>query len=301
MEYREFGTTGLKVSRLGLGLAEISRREQHREVEDADKVLSTALDNGINFLDTAECYGRTEELIGQTVAHRRDEYVLATKAGHIAGDATGDPWTAETISHSIDRSLTRLKTDAVDLVQLHSPTLDALQQGEIVEALVRARDAGKTRFIGCSGDNEVAHYAVESGQFASLQTSFNLVDQHARDGLLRKARSAGMGVIIKRPVANGVWGKGASPYEYADRYFERWQAMHAMGPLPDTPDDPMLLAMGFVAAQPEVDTIIAGTHNPAHVLSNIDMIERQLLISSEVISELQRRFKQLGADWEQLG
>ena len=186
-------------------------------------MLSAALDNGINFLDTAACYGRTEELIGRTVAHRRDEYVLATKAGHVAGDANGEPWTAETIEHSIDRSLRRLKTDRVDLVQLHSAGLEQLRQGEIIEALRKARDAGKTRFIGFSGDNEAAEWAVGSGEFATLQTSFNLVDQHARDGLLQKARAGGMGVIIKRPVANGVWGKDDSPYDYADRYFERWE------------------------------------------------------------------------------
>ena len=299
MELRDFGRTGLKVTRLGLGLAEISRQEEHAEVAEADRVLGTALDNGINFLDTAECYGRTEELIGRTVAHRRDEYVLATKAGHVAGGATGEAWTSQTIEDSIDRSLRRLKTDRVDLVQLHSPNLEQLQQGEIVEGLRRARDAGKTRFIGCSADNEAAHWAVESGEFATLQTSYNLLDQHARNGLLQKARAAAMGVIIKRPVANGAWGRAASPSSYADRYFERWQVMREMGPLPEEPDDPVLLATGFVTAQPEVDTIIIGTHNPAHVLSNIDMLERRLPISLVAVDELHRRYVEVGGDWEQ--
>ena len=288
------------MSRLGLGLAELSRHERPAEVADAGRVLSAALDNGINFLDTAECYGNTEELIGGTVSHRRDEYVLATKAGHIAGDATGEPWTAATIDASIDQSLRRLKTDRVDLVQLHSPTLAKLKQGDIVEALKRAQDAGKTRFIGFSGDNEAAHWAVESGQFATLQTSFNLVEQDARDGLLQKAAAAGMGIIIKRPVANGVWGKDHSPSEYADEYFQRWEVMREMGPVPEAPEDPVLLAMGFVLAQPEVDTVIVGTHNPAHVLSNIELVEKHLPIPAAAIEELQRRFAEVGAGWKQL-
>ena len=108
-----------------------------------------------------------------------------------------------------------------------------------------------------------------------------------------------MGVIIKRPVANGAWGRAASPYSYADRYFERWQVMREMGPLPEEPDDPVLLAMGFVTAQPEVDTIIIGTHNPAHVLSNIDMLDRRLPISLVAVGELHRRYMEVGGDWEQ--
>ena len=82
MEFRQFGSTGLKVSSLGLGLAEIGGLEGDSAVKDAGILLNSALDAGINFLDTAECYGRSEELIGQTVSHRRDDYILATKVGH---------------------------------------------------------------------------------------------------------------------------------------------------------------------------------------------------------------------------
>ena len=86
METTDFGKTGLKITRLGLGLAEISRQERSKVVAEADRVLNAALDGGINFLDTAACYGRTEEIIGATVAHRRDEYILATKCGHTTDD-----------------------------------------------------------------------------------------------------------------------------------------------------------------------------------------------------------------------
>ena len=86
MKTTDFGKTGLKITRLGLGLAEISRQERSKIVEEADRVLNAALDGGINFLDTAACYGRTEEIIGATVAHRRDDYILATKCGHTTDD-----------------------------------------------------------------------------------------------------------------------------------------------------------------------------------------------------------------------
>jgi len=302
MELREFGKTGLGVSRLGLGLAEIPRHsDSFSNLQNAGRVLNNALEGGINFLDTAACYGETEEMMGKTVAHRRDEYVLATKCGHAVDGASGEPWTAGVIEESIDRSLRRLGTEYLDLVQLHSCALDVLERGEVIEALLRARDAGKTRFVGYSGDNEAAHWAVGSGHFDTLQTSFNLVEQHARSkGLLELARSKGVGVIIKRPVANGAWGKDRSPSSYADEYFRRAGIMRDMGPLEGEPEDPHVLAMGFVLAQPEVDTVIVGTHNPAHVRSNIEMVEETTPVPEAAFEELRRRFDEAGDDWRQL-
>ena len=301
METRGLGKTGLEVTRLGFGLAEIQRQEvQGGDVSDAARVLQTALDGGINFLDTAACYAGTEELIGKTVSHRRDDYVLATKCGHVVVDDTGEPWSAELIEHSIDRSLRRMKTDRVDILQLHSPKLEVLERGEAVDAIVRAREAGKTRFLGFSGDNEQAHWAVDSGLFDTLQTSLNLVDQHARNGLLADARDRGMGVIIKRPVANGAWGNPSNPSSYAGDYVKRAQKMEALGPVPGAPENPALLAIGFVFAHSEVDAVLVGSNNASHVTANIDWVENRLPIATEAIGELHRRFDLLGQDWEQL-
>ena len=160
--------------------------------------LNLALDLGINFLDTAACYASTEALMGSTVSHRRDEFFLASKCGH-AVDTEAEPWTAGLIAESVDRSLRRLKTDYLDILHLHSCGLDVLKRGEVIEALVSARDQGKTRFIGYSGDNEAALWAVGSGIFDTLQTSFSLVDQSARRELLGAARDAGIGIIGDAP------------------------------------------------------------------------------------------------------
>lgn len=308
METTDFGKTGIKITRLGLGLAEISRQERSKLVEEADRVLNLALDGGINFLDTAACYGRTEEIIGATVSHRRSEYILATKCGHTTDDGDrGIPWTehkswtGSAVSESIDRSLRRLQTDHLDLAQLHSCDVDILERGEVIDALVRARDAGKTRFIGYSGDNAAARWAAESGLFDTLQTSFNLVEQQARTkGLFEAAETQGMGVIIKRPVANGAWGRTRSPYSYADEYFRRAQIMEDMGPLPQAPENSILLALGFVLAQPEVDTVIVGTHNPSHLTSNIEMVTEQLPIPTETVEALHHRFEEADDGWVQL-
>lgn len=285
MEMTTLGSTDLRVSRLGVGLAEIGSADY----ASAEGVLNAALDGGINFLDTAACYGDSEEWVGRAVAHRRDEFVLATKAGHATAGYEGEPWTRQTILDSIDRSLRRLRTDRVDLVQLHSCDLETLRRGKVVEALQDARRAGKTRFIGYSGDDEAAAWAVESGHFDTLQTTYNLVAQRARLELLPKADAAGMGIIIKRPIANAAW----SGRTRNEAYRERARQMAEMGPIPSAPEDPILLSLGFTLACAEVDVAIVGTRNPEHMRQNIRLAEEGLPISAHVVEELYHRFERL--------
>jgi aryl-alcohol dehydrogenase-like predicted oxidoreductase len=288
MERTTLGRTGLEITRLGVGLAEIGSLSDEAV---AGELLNAALDGGINFLDTAACYGRSEEWIGRTIAHRRDEYILATKAGHVTGGYEGEAWTAQTIRDSIDRSLRRMKTDLLDLVQLHSCDVAVLERGEVIQALLEAREAGKTRFIGYSGDNEAALWAINSGHFDTLQTSFNLLDQGPRQDALPLAKAGGMGVIIKRPIANAVWGEtsGTGRQEYRSRA----QRLAGMGPISGAPEDPILLSLGFTLAHDEVDTAIVGTRNPAHMRANIERVEHELPLSDEVVKELHRRFDEL--------
>ena len=306
METAVLGKTGLKVTRLGAGLAEIAEEHTLDELPHVGRVLNAALDGGINFLDTAACYFDSEEMVGRTIAHRRDEYVLATKCGHPVRGSSSEPWTARTIRETLEGSLTRLKTDYVDLLQLHSCDVDVLERGEVIETLMEAKRAGKTRFVGYSGDNEAALWAAESGHFDTLQTSFSVADQHARTRLFGPAKAQGMGIIIKRPIASGAWGVDSSPSDglkfnphYADEYFERAQQMRAMGPIPNAPDDRILLSLGFVLAHPEADTAILGTRNPSHMAANQELVKR-LPIPDEVVEELRRRFDELDDDWLQL-
>ena len=302
MDMVTLGKTGLKVSRLGAGLAEIGQLKVEDE-KRAGRVLNAALDAGINFLDTAECYGISEELIGRTVAHRRGEFILATKAGHVPKGHSGQPWTGQTVRDGIDRSLARMRTDYLDLVQLHAFNVPAPPPDEVLRALLDAKEAGKTRFVGYSQENEEAEWAVRSGLFDTLQTAFSLVDQRARYGLFELARSKGMGIVIKRPIANAVWGKALVPGDHHDLNAEeqellrRAKAMAGLGPISDEPDDAIELALGFVLAHPEVDTAIVGTRNPAHMLANVDIVERRLPIAQEVVEELHRRYDQVGKEW----
>jgi aryl-alcohol dehydrogenase-like predicted oxidoreductase len=110
-----------------------------------------------------------------------------------------------------------------------------------------------------------------------------------------------MGIIIKRPIANGAWGAERSPYGYAGEYFRRAQIVSEMGPVPGAPADRILAAMGFVLAHSEVDTVIVGTRNPSHMQANIEQVETQLPIAAEFVDELHRRFDEVGDDWPQQG
>ena len=231
------GRTGLKVSRLGVGLVEIGVELGWADEAQAAEVLNTALDAGINFLDTAECYGISEEVIGRSIAHRRHEYVLATKAGHVRHGYTGAPWSGKTVADSIDRSLRRLRTDYVDLVQLHAFDLDRPAPDDAIEALLRAKEAGKTRFAGYSADNEHALWAVQSGHFDTLQCVFSLLDQHPRTKTFPLAEQNDVGLIVKRPIGNAMWRSDRVPQGrlteegVAFMLLERAQAMAELGPI----------------------------------------------------------------------
>ena len=301
MEMRSLGRTNLKVSRLGLGLARVGYELTMDDLNEASGVFDAALDAGVNFLDTAACYGISETLVGRLLSQRRHQYVLATKCGHVVENDHGEPWTAQTIQHSIRRSLERMNTDYLDLIQLHSCDTDVLEEGSVINALEEAKRDGLVRFIGYSGDNDAASWAVASGCFDTLQTSFNIVDQKARFSLLEAANRQGMGIIIKRPIANGTWGADKSPSTYADDYFARAQVMQAADPVESLNMDRVSLAMAFVFSYAEVDTAIIGTRNPKHMRENLTRFQNGVTIDEHLRDEIETRFNALGTHWPQLG
>ena len=296
LETNEFGNTGLQVTRLGYGAMEL--REGPEDL--ANDLLNLVLDSGINFIDTSIDYGDSEKLIGKFISHRRSEFFLASKCGCPVGFEKDHVFTKDNITNGINQSLKLLKTDYLDLVQLHSCSIDILKKGEVIDALVKARDSGKTRFIGYSGDNEDAVYAINTGVFDTLQTSFNLVEQHARSKLFEIAVANNMGIIAKRPIANGAWGTDVSPSAYADEYFRRAKLMIEVGEIPDATSDRIDLALGFVLAHSAVNTAIVGTRNLRHLQSNISMAESQNYLSDSAVGELVRRFNSLDDGWYQL-
>ena len=220
MEKRRLGKTDMDVSVLGFGGSEIGY--EHASPETVAELLNSALDAGLNVIDTAECYHNSEELIGHAVSDRRKEFYLFSKCGHPHGFGEHADWSKDSILKSIERSLDRLKTDRLDLVQLHSCSESELRTGEAIDALQTARERGYTRYIGYSGDGQAARFAVETGAFDTLQTSINIADQEAIDLTVPIAREKQMGVIAKRPIANAAWKTGHRPIDsYHHEYWER--------------------------------------------------------------------------------
>jgi aryl-alcohol dehydrogenase-like predicted oxidoreductase len=294
LEKRQYGNTGMKVSVLGFGGAEIGF--QDATVETVDKLLGSALDAGLNVIDTAECYNISEELIGKTVSKRRDDYYLFTKCGHASGYDLPD-WDPKLLEMSIDRSLKRLQTDYVDVIHLHSCSEEVLRKGEVIEVLQRAKNQGKTRFIGYSGDHKAALYAVQSGVFDSLETSVSIADQEAIELTIPEAVKRGMGVVIKRPIANAAWRTGHKPEsDYLHPYWDRLQELK-YDFLEGNLKDSVGTALRFTLSIPGVHTAIVGTANPSRWLENAKLADQGPL-PQEQFDAIRSRWKEIaGADW----
>lgn len=274
MEKRRFGKTEMMVSVLGFGGAEIGFEQADQK--DVEKLLMAAIDEGLNVIDTAECYMNSEELIGKAVSHRRDDFYLFTKCGH-GKDYTVGAWTYDEITASIDRSLQRLQTDYVDLVQLHSCEEEILRKGDVIRALEDAKKAGKTRFIGYSGDHTDAVYAIETGAFDTLQTSVSIADQESIDLLVPKAKAKDMGVIAKRPIANAAWRfKDLPENSYYQDYWKRLGELK-YDFINGDPGKSAEVALKFTLSVPGVHTAIVGTKKPGRWKENAKTLASGLM------------------------
>ncbi len=278
VEYRRLGRTDLKVSLVGFGGLSIglAGTEQQR----VSRLLNQALDRGLNFIDTAECYGHpdknhSETLIGNAVGSRREDYVLCSKVGHENGHfGQGADWSADSITRTIDRSLKRLKTDHLDIVYLHGCPVEVLQAGDATEALIKARKAGKIRFPGYSGSGERVKAALDSDAFDVVQLTLNVFEQNAIDDLLPLAAKKDIGVVAKRPLGNAVWRFPERPeWEW---YAEYWDLIKPLeypffqgGLLADPgPDGAAGMALRFVTSTPGVHSAIVGTTSPGRWTQN---------------------------------
>ena len=291
MEKRKLGKTGMDITVLGFGAAEIGYRGVPPDT--VERLINSALDAGLNVIDTAECYPDSEEKIGQAVSGRRNDYFLFTKTGH---EGDGDHWNPAKMAAGVDRSLKRLRTDRVDLLQLHSCTEEQLRQGDPIDVLQRARQAGKTRFIGYSGDGAAARYAVESGAFDTLQISVSIADQEAIDLALPAAKKQGLGVIAKRPIANAIWKEPKKPDPYYQAYWERFHKLD-YGFLKGNMKQAVSTALRFTLSVDGVVTAIVGTTQPGRWRENAELLAAGPL-DAATFQEIRSRWKAVAApDW----
>lgn len=294
MDKQRLGSTDMSVSPLGFGGAEIGYNATAPAT--VRRLLEEALDAGLNVIDTAECYGEGESLVGE-LAHRRADFHLFTKCGHASGLGGAD-WDPQMLERSIERSLRRLRTDHVDLLQLHSCSEAVLAQGAVIEVLQKARAAGKTRYIGYSGDATDALYAVRCGAFDTLQTSVNLADQEAIDLTVPEAVRRGMGVIAKRPLANVAWRSGEAPPDdgYHRIYWERLRALRYAFLAGDVGAG-VATALRFTLTVPGVHTAIVGSTKPGRWMENARLLEAGPLPPTEYEAIRAHWRAKAGPDW----
>jgi aryl-alcohol dehydrogenase-like predicted oxidoreductase len=294
MERRRLGTTDMDVSVLGFGGSEIGFEDA--SLETVSRLLASALDAGLNVIDTAECYRESEELIGRAVSTRRTDYHLFTKCGHFEGTGRDD-WRPESLLRSIERSLRRLRTGHVDLLQLHSCSEAELRKGAVIEVLQAARQRGYTRYIGYSGDGPAARYAIECGGFDTLQTSVNIADQEALELTLPLASARQIGLIAKRPIANAAWRTRTRPANhYLHTYWERLRTLDyefLRGPTAEA----VATALRFTLSVAGVHTAIVGTANPRRWPENAALLAAGPLPPAE-IERIRRRWREVAeAGW----
>lgn len=291
VELRPFGDTGLQVSALGFGGANIG----FADISDKtlDRMFGAALELGVNLIDTADMYGDSEEKIGRSLRGRRQRYLVATKCGRCL-PPKGNPnglivrlqrrfqrslgleeeyesldWHPRSLEWSIHRSLHRLKTDYLDVLFLHSCSEETLRKTEVLEVLYRARKSGKVRFIGYSGERPAVLFAIQSGQFQAVEISLNIADQDGIETVLPLATQKGMGVIAKRPLANTLWKsvQRLDPvrYPHLQEYWERLRHLSYDFLQVDRASE---IALRFTLSVPGAHSVIPGTTNPDHLLEN---------------------------------
>jgi aryl-alcohol dehydrogenase-like predicted oxidoreductase len=288
---RPFGRTGLEVPALGFGAMQAG--DPGLSEDAAARLLNHALDLGLTLVDTARSYGLSEERIGRHLAGRRDEFVLCTKVGY-GVDGVPD-WTYECVVAGVDAARSRLRTDVIDVVQLHSCGLDLLEAGEVARALADCAARGWLRVAGYSGDGEALRRAVASGEFGSVQASVNLCDQQSLRPLAL-ARACGLGTIAKRPLCGQPWRNAAPPADdvHAD-YWRRFATLRAE--LGFETHDWESLALRFAAGAPGVDCAIVGGVDPGHLERNAAAVAAGPLAPSQR-DAIVAAFASVGADWQ---
>jgi aryl-alcohol dehydrogenase-like predicted oxidoreductase len=209
MKYRELGQTGMHVSAIGLGTMVHAGHFGAMKDSESLSAIETALDLGVNFIDTSDAYGAgySETLLGNALKGKRDKVILATKGGNVMvgpnrGKRIFDP---EYISRVMDESLQRLQTDYIDLYQLHNPTVDVIERGEVWQMLERAKQAGKIRHYGVSINTmEEGIAAVKDGRAEAIQVEYNLLAQEPREKIFPLAEQANVGIIARVPLKRGI-------------------------------------------------------------------------------------------------
>ena len=301
---RVLGKTGLVVSEIGFGSMELRgpRIWDGRPVSpvQADEILNAALDLGVNFIDTSPDYGQSEQYIGRFLSARRDEYILATKCGcHLvdkgAYDETTHVWTRRNILANVEESLERLRTDHVDILQLHNATVEDVRQNEVMDVLQEIKDSGKARFIGASSTWPDLLEFINTAPLDTIQTTYSALDP-SHQHMISAAKGKGMGTIVRGAVMKGAMTDllQRNLVENIRKTLgmkELWESARLDELLEDM--TPTEFLVRFALTHPDVNTVIIGTLNSEHLKGDLAAAKAGPL-PNEMYEEAVRRLRLCG-------
>jgi aryl-alcohol dehydrogenase-like predicted oxidoreductase len=302
MRYRDFGKTGLKVSEIGFGAWAIGGNEHgnsYGPTEDKASIeaIHKAVDGGCNFFDTADVYGwgHSEELLGKALRAKRDRLIIATKVGGDFYQGTGfQTFTDDYIRFALEKSLARLKTDYIDVYQLHNPPLKLLNRPETYNTVKELKKEGKIRAWGVSIFDPVeALAALKVGQPDSIQLAYNLFNTKPAASLIPKAHAVGCAIIAREPLANGfLSGKFAPEVEFLEGDMRRgWPqdyvqariiAAQKLAFLTRPGRSQTQAALQYLLKNPLVSTVITGAKTAQQVGENLAASDLPTLTEEEL-------------------
>jgi aryl-alcohol dehydrogenase-like predicted oxidoreductase len=294
MKYRRLGKTDFKVSEVSLGTWQIGGSWGSVSEQDANRILHAAIDQGINFFDTADVYGdgRSERLIAQAIAERSEKIYVATKAGRRLQPHTAEGYNKENLTGFVERSLVNLQRDVLDLLQLHCPPWEVYYRPEVFSALEDLKRSGKILHYGVSVEKvEEALKATEFPGVATVQIIFNLFRQRPKELFFPLARQRDVGILVRLPLASGLLsGKISKDTQFAPddhrqynrqgEQFDRGEtfsgvnfdvALEAVEKIRQTvpPDVSMAdFALRWILQHGEVSCVIPGARKESQVVDN---------------------------------
>ena len=287
---RRLGQSGLSVSTVGLGCNNFGRK---LDLEASRQVIDAAIDEGITLFDTSDSYGTSEDILGEVLEGRRDQVVVATKFGSDLAGANGPDWGARGsrryIRKAVERSLRRLRTDWIDLYQLHFPDRRTPME-ETLGALDELVHEGKVRYVGSSNlaawqvtDAEWLARTRGFGRFIAAQNNYNLLDRRVEAELAPACEQFGIGILPYFPLASGLltgrYRRGEAAPDGSR--MKEWgmesqltdQRFDVIDQLQSYADERAItlldVAIGGLAAQRAVGSVIAGATSPDQVAANV--------------------------------
>lgn len=318
MRERTLGSTGFEVTEIGLGTWQIGGSWGDVSKDEGEKAVETALDSGINFLDTADVYGdgRSEKIISDVLNDVEKEPVVATKAGRRLDPHEAERYNEENLRRFVNRSLKNLEKESLDLLQLHCPPSETYYQPETFEALEKLKKEGKIEHAGVSVEKvEEAMKAVEYDVVETVQIIFNIFRQRPKEEFFRKAQEKDIGVIVRVPLASGLLtGKITPKDEFPEndhRNFNRegeafdkgetfagvplqegYRAVQELEELVPESYTLAQLALRWILMHDAVSTVIPGSTDPNHIRDNVEATEMP-----EISEEKMQRVQEIYEDY----